>query len=647
MTNPRISVVGLTVLFLATCGWGQEVKPTAPAATPAGAKLESVLSHIPADALGFVVVGNAGDLGRKADKLLADLGVDQFLAKPSPDDPQKMIKTPVLDVLKGLAQLGPGFNPNGGVAAIMLDPKAYGINIVELMKGTKKPAADATTPPAGGAAAPEAKPKVPFVIFVPGTGVKEVFGAYKMAPSGKYTLVELRMGPTFAGQVGGYVVLSPNEKALDAVMSAQKMADTALPAEQAAVIAKGDLAYYINMKLAQPLMADILKQVQEQATAEAGPGPPLVAFYMDFYRQMLSQMDSIVVAGRLGETGIVFEEMVSMLPDSAYGKAMLANKDAGKAQLSSLPNLPYVLAIGSSAGGATADKAKLATDMIDGLLKMDPLSTLADADKQALVKMVRDITDEVTGAEIVLGGAPAGKGLFGADFVIHCKDAEKMKGMLAEQAKLGQNIFRHLGKDDADVQKLTIRYVPKMETIGSVSADAIVLDSPKLGDMKEDERTKMKKVLGEDKVRFLIASPDKNTVIVTFGGTADFMGEALKAAGGKGTIGTDPAAAEAMKNLPANCNGLVLINAGNLFDLIMAGAKTMAPDEELPPFKLACKVPIALGSGVTGSSAHVVIYVPTQLIKEIAGTVMMFAGGAMPGGGAPPAAKPPVGGKDF
>jgi hypothetical protein len=165
--------------------------------------------------------------------------------------------------------------------------------------------------------------------------------------------------------------------------------------------------------------------------------------------------------------------------------------------------------------------------------------------------------------------------------------------------------------------------------------------------MQEDKRAQMKKVLGEDKVRFLIASPDKNTVLVTFGGTVDFMAEALKTAGGKGTIGTEPAAAEAMKALPATCNGIVLINAGNLFDLVMVGAKTMAPDEELPPFKITCKAPIAMGSGVTGSSAHIVIYVPTQLIKEIAGMAMMFSGGGAMGGDAAPAAKPPVGGKDF
>jgi hypothetical protein len=642
MTYPRIGIIGLTTVLLATCGWGQQIKATPAAAPAAGAKVESVLTHVPADALGFVVIGNAGDLARKTDKFLNELGVDQFLSHPSPEDPQKIIKTSVLDVLKGLAQLGQGFNPNGGVAAVMLDPKAYGVNIVELMKPTTQPAAE------GAAAKP--KGKVPFVIFVPGTGVKEVFGAYKMAPSGKYTLVELRMGPTFATTVGGYIALSPNEKALDAVLTAQKMADTALPAEMAAIVAKGDLAYYVNMKLATPLISDLLKQAQEQAMADAGPTAPLVSFYMDFYRQMLTQMDSIAVAARLGDTGLVFEEMVSFLPESSYGKAMAASKDAGKAQLSSLPSLPYVLAVaGTSPKGNEADRAKLSTDMIDNMLKTAPMNTLADADKQGLVKMIRDITDEVTGAEIVLGGAPAGKGLFGADFVVHCKDAEKLKALLAEQAKLAQNIIHTLAKDDADAQKLTIRYVPKMETIGSVSADAIVVEAPKLTDLKEDERAKMKKVLGEDKVRFLIASPDKQTVIVTFGGTVDFMAEALKTAGGKGTIGTEPAAAEAMKALPPNCNGVVLLNAGNLFDLVMAGAKTMAPDEELPPFKITCKAPIAMGSGVTGSSAHIVIYVPTQLIKEIAGMAMMFTGGGMPTGGdaTPPAAKPAAGGKDF
>jgi hypothetical protein len=294
--------------------------------------------------------------------------------------------------------------------------------------------------------------------------------------------------------LGGYVVLSPSDKALDAVMSAQKMADKSLPAEQAAIIAKGDIAYYVNMRLAGPVLTDVLKQVGEKATADAGPAAPIMAFYLDFYRQMVNQMDSIVVAGRFGETGLIFEEMLSFLPDSAYGKMMQASKTAGKAQLNNLPDLPYVLAAGSAGGAGEPNTTKFATDLVEGLLKMDPLSTLADADKQALLKHIRDITDEVTGSEMVAGGAPAGKGLFGVDFVVHCKDADKLKALLADEAKLAQSIIHQLGKDNADVQKLTIRYIPKMETIGSVSADAIVVVSPKLTDMNEEDRTKMKKV---------------------------------------------------------------------------------------------------------------------------------------------------------
>ena len=92
--------------------------------------------------------------------------------------------------------------------------------------------------------------------------------------------------------------------------------------------------------------------------------------------------------------------------------------------------------------------------------------------------------------------------------------------------------------------------------------------------------------------------------------------------------------------MPKKPSGIVLVNGANIFNLVVAGIKTMEPDQELPPFKISCKTPIAMGVGQAGTSAHIVVYVPTELIKEIVGTVMMFTGGG-PGGA------PPVGDDDF
>jgi hypothetical protein len=629
----RNVAVLLCVSLVASGAWAQE----AGAPKQAYPKAEPVLSHIPAGSLGFAVIPNAQAAAGRVDKFIADIGLAKMLPSPDPDHPEK--KVSVLDLLRGAARLGPGFNPNGGVAVVMLDPNAFGINLLELIPGG--PGAKAGPMPMAepGEAAEKPKPKIPFVIFVPGKSVQDVFGAYPMEAAGKYTLVNLRMGPTYAAKLGSYVVLSPHDKALDAVMAAGKKAAAELPAEHRKIIAASDIAYYINMKVAAPILQQFLTKAVEQIVKQAGPLGPIMGVYMGIYGDLIGQLDAVTVAGRFVPSGLVLDEMVSFQPGTYYAKAMLAETPSAKVPLNALPDLPYVLAVGAS-GDTSEESAKIGMEMIDSLLKSDLLKALPQEEKDRARKIVEGMSRQITGMQMVGGGAPAGSGLFGLSWVVHCKSAEKVKGLIAEEAAFAQGLVKHFGGDNPDVQKLKIRYVKGMETVGSVTADAVVVEHPDLNEMEEDERSKMKKVLGEDQVRFLVAAADKNTVVITFGGSRNFLVEALKAAAGKGSIGTAPEDAEAMRYLPKKKTAVVLINGANLYQLIVAGMKTMEPDAELPPFKITCKTPISVGVGQTGKSMHVVVYYPTQLVKEVVGIFMIFAGGG-------PGAAPPVAPDDF
>jgi len=131
----------------------------------------------------------------------------------------------------------------------------------------------------------------------------------------------------------------------------------------------------------------------------------------------------------------------------------------------------------------------------------------------------------------------------------------------------------------------------------------------------------MKKVLGEDKFRFRIAATDKNTVVLTIGGAGSFFADAVKtAAANSGTIAADPETVTAMKHLPPNMSSVMLFSVGNLFDLIDAGQKKMAPTARHAG-QDHLQTPIAVGAGKSGQSMHVVVFVPTGLIKETAQAV--------------------------
>ncbi len=615
------------VMLLSASAWAQTDKP------------EPVISHIPAGSMGFVVVPSIDGMTGKIDKFIADLGFGQMLSQPDPADPNKMAQIPVLTMLKGAAQLGDGFNPKGSFGAVMLDLKAFDINLMELIGG-------AMGAPAAGedGTQPKAKPKLPVVFFIPGKDVKSVLGAYNPQQAGKYMTVTLPPGPMFAGQIGSYVMISPNDKALDAIAAATKMASSELPPEQLKAISAADIAICVNGKVTGPALIEMMQIAEAQMTAQAGEMGPLIGTYFKIYRELLSQLDTVTLAGRFVEGGLVFDEMLNFQADTPYAKAMATAKLLGKADFNALPNMPYVLAV-TAAASTSQQNVQMGLDMINSMLLSQPVAGMPDELKAAIKKSYTDAMDQVTGMQFVGGGAPAGSGVFGLSYVIQCKDSAKMKDILAESAGIAQGLIKHFGKDEPDANGIVVKYVKGIETVGQISADAIVVESPKIEKMAESERAEMKKVLGEDVLRMRIAATDKNTVVMTIGGSGAFFAEAVKAAAsGTGKIGTDANSLTAMKHMPAERNMVAIFSASNLYDVIVSGMKVMSPETELPPFKINCKTPIAMGGGTTGRSAHVVVFIPTDLIKDISGMVMMFAGGMGGGQATPP---PPMGGGDF
>ena len=616
------------VLLLSAPAWAQADKP------------EPVISHIPAGSMGFVVAPSIEGMTGKIDKFIADLGFAQMLSQPDPADPNKMAQMPVLTMLQASAKLGEGFNPKGSFGAVMLDLKAFDINLMELMGGAMGAPDEAEKP-----AQPKAKPKLPVVFFIPGKDVKSVLGAYKPEQAGKYMTVTLPPGPMFAGQIGSYVMISPNDKALDAVAAATKMAASELPAEQLKAINAAEIAICLNGKAAAPAIIEMMQLGEAQMTAQAGEMGPLIGTYFKIYRELLSQLDMVTLAGRFVEGGLVFDELVSFQPDTPQAKAMATAKLLGKADFNALPNMPYVLAV-TAAASTSPQATQIGLDMINSLLVSQPAAGMPDELKAAIKKAYTDTMDQVTGMQFVGGGAPAGSGVFGLSHVIQCKDSAKMKDILAESAGIAQGLIKHFGKDEPDANGIVIKYVKGIETVGAISADAIVIESPKIEKMEESERAEMKKALGEDKLRIRIAATDKNTVVVTLGGSSAFLAEAVKAAAaGTGKIGTDANSLIAMKHMPAEVSMVALFSASNLYDVIVTGMKTMSPETELPPFKINCKTPVAMGGGMTGKSMHVVVFIPTDLIKDVAGMVMMFTQRRGAGPGNPP--PPPMGGNDF
>ncbi|MCP4374665.1 MAG: hypothetical protein GY794_00580 [bacterium] len=600
------------------------------------APAESVIDHIPAGTMGYVVVNNIQDTAGTFEKFAASIGV---LPPSPPDAPAQSM---ILPMLRQAARLGDGFNPNAGAAIVMLDPKPFGINVAAL-------AASAVT----GEEPDEKTAKalangVPFVIYVPGSSVKGVFGNYEIGKAdGGLSTVNLRMGKMFAVKKGSYILLSPNKAALNSVKAAKITARTELSKSEAKLIKRNNIAYYINAQNLSPVIKAAMEVAGKQAASEEPEAAALINTYMSMIEGAFDQIKSDVGGLRIDNAGIVLESQKTAKPDSALAKTMAATAaitTKGASVLDSLPSLPYVLAVGAAGG---MDNCDFLTKAIDKALATEPLATKLTAETKAKTKKtIAGLIEQITGFQIVAGGAPAGKGVVGLAWAIKCKDSAKFKALLADKADLIQTLATTL-IDDGEAKGLKIPYNKGVEKCGDVSVDTIEITHPEMLKMSERERGEMTKAIGEDKIRFLIAAPDKNTVVVTFGGTTAMMAKAIASASGKGPIPTATGTSAAMAVLPKDPQVLVFLNLGNMLNVVRTGMGAFIENPEqlkgmqmmIP--QLQCKTPIALASKFKGNTAHSVVYISTDLVREVVPKVqqaiMMMMGGMGGGGlGGPP-----------
>ncbi len=582
----------------------------------------SVLTQIPANAMAFAVIPNVKKSATAIDKFMADIGMG-------------MRVPPILTLLNKKAKLGPGFNPNSGAAIAMLDPEQFGLDLVALID------------PKGGVEPKEPKPgDIPVVFWVAGSGVEEVFGALlgdKLKKAGKFHEAMIEGEKVYFIHHNGYVVGGPSKRALEAVLNVKKSVNTTLPKAPAAAIAKSNAAFHVNMKIAGPVIVALIKKAEEEMAGDlAGEEVPLAAFRSMFvvYRTMIDQLDSMTATGRIDDDGVVFDAMVSFVSDSNMAKATAAMKKSPQASMTSLANLPYVFAASSIAQTDMQSRAlalKTTNDMM-GLLG----DKVTIVQKAKLAKIYVTVLSQLTEMKFVMGGGPAEGGLFGEAFVMKCKDSAKLKSAIAELVPLFGELLRNIDPTNKEIQKLKISYVKNLEKAGDVSVDAITIDFPELTNMDENNREMMKKVLGEDKLRALIAAPDKNTVILTFGGSTAFMSQSIKADKSGAKLMSADQTKALPKHTPEHTAGLCLINIPNLLEVAIKGANTMMPGMgNQIPVRFITKEPIVMASGVTGDSGHMTVFVPTKLIQEVAQIAIMMGG--MMGGGMGPAGPPPGG----
>ncbi len=609
-------VVAVCVLGASVSAWGQ--------AAPQGGAPGAVVQYVPQDAMGVVIIKNLKATLNSTQDYMKAIGVDQMLP---PEISQNL-----LGMLTQSLQLGQGFDANGGLAIAMLNPQKFGIDLPKMLSDEDP-------------APPE---KLPFVVFVPGQDIQSVFGAYQPTEAGKSQKIMLPVGEMFAREMKGYVLLSPMEEALEAVQTGQAQLPKALNALQSQIIDDSALAMYLDVNQLAPLMEAVVQKLQQQAdqAKEQGYGgdeQQMAARVMAVYAEMFKQVENAVLAVRMTDQALRVEKAAVMKADTNLAKLMQALKSGTGPLLHRLPNLPYVLAVGSHTGGQQAQQIQrdMARAMVQSMIQ----------DEQVLARINELLSMEdgnVKTMQFVVGGAPQGSGVFGAAAVWEVENPDQLKSALVSSAASIKEIILALIPEDEreEFEQLEIKFEQNVEKVGDTTVDAIVLTHPEMAEMDEDDKQEMAKALGEDKLRVLLASPAKNLLVATFGGSVPFLTQAIQTATEAKGLAQDPGVQKALAMLPENPQSVFLFSPSNLLKVVQTAAQAMG--EEAPPIQLTSTLPVAAATKVQDSTLHGVMILPNELVKELvqmAGMFMMGGGGG--GGGMQEEPYEGNGGEDF
>ncbi len=590
MSAFRIFMISVCVSVLAAGAFAQDAKTEAPPKPMA----ESFIKYIPAGTMGFIATNNLEVTIKHVEKYLADIGADELMNMDLEQSPGAL-----MDLLKMSARFGEGFNPNGGVIIMMLDPEQFEINLPQAVEDDKMPE------------------KLPFVAFIPGSSVEEVFGGYTPEKDGDYTKLTMPMGEMMAAQCGDYVMLSPMKEALQAVLEAKvKAADKELTKKQIELFEKSDISIYINMRVAGPIFSGMIKayeKAQEKKTETSeyvSQQEKMFATALTASKDIISQLDAFCLTGRITDEGVVFDGICDWTPDSDFGKALAAFKAPSAPLLSRVPDMSYFIAIG--AGGQSDTTVFDVQSSIKSAIKN---MKLEEEQAEQAEKLAEEWTEEVNGMQFVAGQGVQDSSLIGLTLVIDCKDADKTRKLLAETAAFAAEVITFQAASDTAAETV-VSYDEGVETIGDMKIDAISITNPKMESMSDEERNMMVKIIGEDKMRILVASPDKNTVVLTFGGATAYMEKALETVRqGKGSVLANEDVRKSLEHMPKNACFLFMGNAGNLFKTV-GGIMEASMGQNILPFEITCQTPLAVGVAVEGTSTHLVAFVPTTLVKE-------------------------------
>ncbi len=364
--------------------------------------------------------------------------------------------------------------------------------------------------------------------------------------------------------------------------------------------------------LSQAEMMMQRRQAAGGGTEGAGLAPSTLALKQ--YRQIISQMESVVAGVRFGNDGLGLQIRFGFLKDSDVAKSLATASAIESLKLDRLPNNKYVVAM-----QGTPESMKGDTAQIDALKKDPELSKKIKPETwDKLTKVSQDFRAELTGWEAVIGQAPASKGIVSASFVLEVKDSAKVRGLMAQAVSVG-NEFLTAMAESGPMAGAKFAYNKSAQQVEGLDVDSIEMVLPEA--IAEQAGDQLEKVLGARTLRLLVAEPDAKTVVVTLGGSNDFLAQAIKTAKAADSKILTPQAKDALAKLPPRQSFVTLVNVADILAMVRAAS----PEQTDVP-TLKTQIPIVLGAGAAENGLNITIFAHKKLVGEIVVDVLRGKG---------------------
>jgi hypothetical protein len=261
------------------------------------------------------------------------------------------------------------------------------------------------------------------------------------------------------------------------------------------------------------------------------------------------------------------------------------------------------------------------------------------AQGEKLKSLLMAFTRQVQQTALSISALPtAAEGLVGFAWVLQVDDATKTAGLIGEMIEA----IKLLPKDEAVRQDLeNIMYKPKAEQVGDLSVDHVLVDMANLPGVTEEDRARIKSVVGQDGLLVRIAAAGDNHVVVLFGGGAKRLATvAALSAQGQSPLSADSRIREVADMLPLTRSAEAYFNLDNLMQLVVSIGEVIEQPAPFEPTQVGMPVGLVVSGGKMYSRLD--LFIPTELMVAIKDLAMQAMGGMTGAPGAPPAMPMPA-----